>query len=153
MSKKTFELSVGDKAYKIDVETYDGKRARVKVDGKPYEVEVRQPEGDVPKPAQKPKTGQPVAPSAKPATPEPPQVPVRSAPSGGEVTAPMPGLVLEIMVSPGDQVTAGTPLIKIEAMKMENEIPSPVDGTVKTIAVQVGDNVSTDQTLMMIEPQ
>ena len=65
----------------------------------------------------------------------------------------MPGLVLEIMVSPGDQVTAGTPLIKIEAMKMENEIPSPLDGTVKTIAVQVGDNVSTDQTLMMIEPQ
>lgn len=151
MSKKTFELSVGDKAYKVDVESYDGKRARVKVDGKPYEVEIKQTQGTVPEPVQRPAAPQQPTPPAKPAPPEPPQAPVRSAPSGGEVAAPMPGLILEIMVSPGDAVTAGTPLMKIEAMKMENEIPSPVDGTVKTIAVEVGDNVSTDQTLMMIE--
>jgi biotin carboxyl carrier protein len=63
----------------------------------------------------------------------------------------MPGLILDIMVASGDQVVAGTPIIKMEAMKMENEIPSPVNGTVKTIAVKVGDNVSTDETLMVIE--
>jgi biotin carboxyl carrier protein len=63
----------------------------------------------------------------------------------------MPGLILEIMVTPGDQVVAGTPVIKMEAMKMENEIPSPVSGTVKTVAVKVGDNVSTGETLMVIE--
>ena len=63
----------------------------------------------------------------------------------------MPGLILEIMVSAGDQVSAGTPVIKMEAMKMENEIPAPADGTVKTISVSVGDNVATDDTLMLIE--
>jgi biotin carboxyl carrier protein len=63
----------------------------------------------------------------------------------------MPGLILEIMVEAGDQVAAGTPIVKMEAMKMENEIPAPVSGTVKEIMVTVGDNVSTDETLMVIE--
>jgi pyruvate carboxylase subunit B len=63
----------------------------------------------------------------------------------------MPGLILEIMVAVGDQVMAGTPVIKMEAMKMENQIPSPANGTVKEIAVKVGDNVSTDETLIVLE--
>jgi len=83
---------------------------------------------------------QPVTQKATPPGPEPPQVLVRSAPSGGELTAPMPGLILDIMVTTGDQVVAGIPVIKMEAMKME-----------KTIAVKVGDNVSTNETLMVIE--
>jgi biotin carboxyl carrier protein len=62
----------------------------------------------------------------------------------------MPGLILEIMVAVGDQVTAGMPVMKMEAMKMENEIPSPANGTVQSIAVSVGDNVATDATLMVI---
>jgi glutaconyl-CoA decarboxylase len=151
VSKKTFELSVGDKAYKVDVEQFDGKRARVKVDGKPFDVKVKEAESEGRRPLPVPKAPTPATPSAKPATPEPPQVPVRSAPSGGEVIAPMPGLILEIMVSVGDQVSAGTPVIKMEAMKMESEIPATADGTVKTISVNVGDNVATDDTLMLIE--
>ena len=63
----------------------------------------------------------------------------------------MPGLILEIMVAVGDQVMAGTPVMKMEAMKMENQIPSPANGTVKEIAVKVGDNVSTDETLIVLE--
>jgi biotin carboxyl carrier protein len=147
---KTFELSIGDKAYKIDVERFDGKRAIVKVDGKPYEIEVKKGSTAVSKPASV-STPQPVPQKATPAAPEPPQAPVQSAPSGGEIIAPMPGLILDIMVAIGDQVAAGTPVVKMEAMKMENQIPSPVNGTVKTIAVKVGDNVSTDETLMVIE--
>ena len=148
---KKFELSIGDKAYKVDVEKFDGKRALVKVDGKSYEIEVKEAADAVSKRPRVSMPAPPVTQKATPAAPEPPQVPVRSARSEGEVTAPMPGLVLEIMVTTGDQVVAGTPVIKMEAMKMENQIPSPVSGTVKTIAVKVGDNVSTDETLMVIE--
>jgi biotin carboxyl carrier protein len=148
VKKKTFEISVGGKDYKVDVDKFDGKRALVKVDGRPYDVEVKKDVGAAPKPA-------PVSPPSPsqmtPAAPEAPQAPTVSAPSGGEVAAPMPGLILEIMVAVGDQVTAGMPVIKMEAMKMENEIPSPANGTVKTIAVNVGDNVATDETLMVIE--
>ncbi len=150
---KTFELSIGDKAYRVDVEKFDGKRALVKVDGKPYEIEVKKAAHAVPKSPPVSMPARPVTQKATPDAPEPPQVPVRSAPSGGEVTAPMPGLILDIMVTAGDQVVAGTPVVKMEAMKMENEIPSPVSGTVKTIAVKVGDNVSTDETLMVIEEE
>jgi len=144
---KRFEISVGDKAYKIDVEEFDGKRALVKVDGKPYEIEVKNAVS--PAPISTPAQG--VAQTTAPTAPEPPLAPVRSATSSGEVAAPMPGLILDIMVAIGDQVVAGASVIKMEAMKMENEISSPIDGTIKTIAVKVGDNVSTDETLMMIE--
>ena len=96
----------------------------------------------------------PTPPAPRKETPagyEPPPAPTQSAPSGGDVNAPMPGLILDIMVGVGDQVAAGAPVIKMEAMKMENQIPSPVNGTVKSIAVKVGDNVSTDETMMVIE--
>ncbi|MBW2018695.1 MAG: acetyl-CoA carboxylase biotin carboxyl carrier protein subunit [Deltaproteobacteria bacterium] len=148
---KTFELSVGNKAYKVDIEKFDGKRALVRVDGKPYEVDVKKTAGTPSRrsPGSTPPTT--IREKAPPAAPEPPIAPVPSAPSGGEVTAPMPGLILDIMVAAGDHVAAGTPVIKMEAMKMENMIPSPVNGTVKTIAVKVGDNVATDETLMVIE--
>jgi biotin carboxyl carrier protein len=148
---KKFEFSIGDKAYKIDVEKFDGKRAVVRVDGKPYEIEVKKGSSAVSQPASVSTPTQPVPQKATPAGPEPPLAPVQSAPSSGEVTAPMPGLILDIMVAVGDQVVAGTPVIKMEAMKMENQIPSPVNGTVKEIAVKVGDNVSTDETLIVLE--
>ncbi len=148
---KTFELSIGEKTYKVDVEKFDGKRAIVRVDGKPYEIEVKKGSSVVSRPAPLSTPTQPVPEKAIPAGPEPPVAAVPPTASGGEVTAPMPGLILDIMVAIGDQVAAGTPVIKMEAMKMENQIPSPVNGTVKTIAVKVGDNVSTDETLMVIE--
>jgi biotin carboxyl carrier protein len=148
---KTFVISVGDKAYSVNVERFDGKRGLVRVDGKPYEVEVKKGVGEISKPPPVSMPAQPVAQKTAPTAPEVAQVPVRSAASGGEVTAPMPGLILDIMVATGDQVVAGQPVIKMEAMKMENEIPSPVNGTVKTITVKMGDNVSTDATLMVIE--
>jgi biotin carboxyl carrier protein len=148
---KTFEIAVGDKAYKVDIEKFDGKRASVRVDGKPYEVEVRKSIGAEPKRAPVSMPAQPVPETSTAGEPEIPQSPAPFVASGGEVAAPMPGLILDIMVAVGDRVAAGTPVIKMEAMKMENEIPSPCNGTVKSIAVKVGDNVSTDETLMVIE--
>ena len=81
MSRKTFELSVGDKEYKVDIEEFDGKRARVKVDGKSFEVGVKEGEKQVPRPVPAPPT--PAAPKApvKTSPPEPPPLPSRSAPS------------------------------------------------------------------------
>jgi len=146
VSLKTFELSFGDKTYKVDIEKFDGKRALVRVDGKPYEIEVKRAAGAVPKPV-------PASmPDTQKATP-PPQAPAPSATSGGEVIAPLPGLILDIMVAIGDRVAAGQPVIKMEAMKMENEIPAPFSGTVKEIPVKVGDNVSTEETLLVIEQE
>ncbi|MEO0732420.1 MAG: biotin/lipoyl-containing protein [Bacteroidota bacterium] len=68
-----------------------------------------------------------------------------------DVFAPMPGLVLDVMVSPGDAVEAGTPLLILEAMKMENVLKAEGEGTVKAITVGEGDAVDKRQLLIEIE--
>lgn len=65
--------------------------------------------------------------------------------------APMPGLVLDIMVAVGDEVTDGTPLLILEAMKMENVLKAEGDGVVKTISVKKGDAVEKRQLLIELE--
>lgn len=65
-----------------------------------------------------------------------------------EIKAPMPGLVLDIVVAAGDTVKKGDSIIVLEAMKMENIIKSPTDGTVSKIAAKKGDAVEKGQVLI-----
>ncbi|WP_316746990.1 acetyl-CoA carboxylase biotin carboxyl carrier protein subunit [Pedobacter gandavensis] len=65
-----------------------------------------------------------------------------------EIKAPMPGLVLQIMVTEGQEVAKGDSLLVLEAMKMENIIKSPAAGTVKRILVQKGDKVEKNGILI-----
>ena len=69
----------------------------------------------------------------------------------GHVTTSMPGTIIEVLVSNGDKVAAGTPLLITEAMKMETEIQAPVAGTVRAIHVARGDSVNPDETLIEID--
>jgi len=57
------------------------------------------------------------------------------------LAAPMPGLVLKILVQPGSVVKKGAPLIILEAMKMEHTIAAPRDGTIKTVNCKEGEMV------------
>jgi pyruvate carboxylase subunit B len=68
----------------------------------------------------------------------------------GHVTTSMPGTIVEILVITGDLISAGTPLLITEAMKMETEIQSPVAGRVTAIHVTKGDSVNPDETLIEI---
>ena len=65
-----------------------------------------------------------------------------------DIKAPMPGLVLDIKVKPGDEVKKGDQILILEAMKMENILKSPGDGVVKAIRVNVKDNVEKGQVLL-----
>jgi biotin carboxyl carrier protein len=69
----------------------------------------------------------------------------------GEIKAPMPGRVLEVVVSVGAAVTKGDGVLVLEAMKMENVIKSPADGVVKSIAVQNGATVEKGEVLLEFE--
>jgi acetyl-CoA/propionyl-CoA carboxylase, biotin carboxylase, biotin carboxyl carrier protein len=69
----------------------------------------------------------------------------------GDVRAPMPGQVLLVHAAPGDQVTAGDPLVVLESMKMELVLTAPVDGRVAELTVAVGDKVAVDQPLARVE--
>ena len=65
-----------------------------------------------------------------------------------EVKAPMPGMVLNILVGEGSEVKKGDALLVLEAMKMENILKSPCDGTVKRIAALKGTAVEKNQILI-----
>lgn len=94
------------------------------------------------------------APAAAPAAAAAPAV-VQSGPSasivaGNQIKAPLPGTVLSVKVSMGQQVKSGDVLMVVEAMKMENDIVAPADGTVKQILKDKGAVVATGDVLMVI---
>ena len=68
----------------------------------------------------------------------------------GSLVAPMPGVVLEIRVSPGDSVSTGDTLLVLEAMKMENHIKAPHDGTVSEILVSENQQLENGVPLLVI---
>ncbi|MEI6054513.1 MAG: acetyl-CoA carboxylase biotin carboxyl carrier protein subunit [Lentisphaerota bacterium] len=67
------------------------------------------------------------------------------------VNAPLPGLIVEILVKEGQSVKSGDKLLVLEAMKMENTILAPVTGTIDKITVKVGDSVNGKQLMITIK--
>ena len=126
----------------------------VTLNGKNYEVEVEKNTAKItnttaaaaPAAAPAPKAAPAPAPVAAPA-PAPAPAPVTAAPAGGaNVTAPMPGTVLNVVAPVGTAVKAGDVILILEAMKMENDIVAPCDGTVASVAAK-GTSVNTDDVL------
>ena len=68
--------------------------------------------------------------------------------AGGRLTAPMPGKVVAVMASSGQEVKKGEPLVIMEAMKMEHTISAPSDGLVEEVLYQVGDQVADGAPLL-----
>jgi len=125
-----FLLRVGTKQYKIDNVHSQGSLIEFTIDGEWFEVEVKD-EQDLLLDRLGFKTG--------------------SAVGEGVLKAPMPGQILEIMVSEGDQVTEGQPLAILEAMKMENELKAPVSGTISSIHVEEGQSLEKNSPIIEIE--
>ena len=65
-----------------------------------------------------------------------------------ELKAPMPGLIVDIRVVPGQAVLKGDPLLVLEAMKMENILKAPADGTIGSLKINLRDNVQKGQVLV-----
>ncbi len=120
---------------------------RVVVDGTAYTVEVESLGAGAAMPA-------PAAPSAPSAPSAPAPAPAPAAPAapaeGSQVTAPMPGKILNVKVNVGDSVNEGDLVLLLEAMKMENEVFASATGKVVQIPVKSGDSVNTGDVLMVI---
>ena len=67
------------------------------------------------------------------------------------LTSPMPGLVIDIPVQEGDQVSEGDVLVILESMKMQNELIAPRAGKITQIQASVNDNVERKETLLILE--
>ena len=70
----------------------------------------------------------------------------------GAILAPMPGKVIAVDVTEGDQVTAGQRLMVLEAMKMEHALTAPFDGTVTGLEASTGGQVQVEAVLCVVEP-
>jgi 3-methylcrotonyl-CoA carboxylase alpha subunit len=70
---------------------------------------------------------------------------------GGHLMAPMSGLVVAVMVKPGEKVAKGAPLMVLEAMKMEHTIAAPAAGTVKAVNFAAGDRVKEGADLVDLD--
>jgi propionyl-CoA carboxylase alpha chain len=73
-----------------------------------------------------------------------------AAARGGSLVAPMPGLVVRVLAEAGAAVTAGQPLIVLEAMKMEHEVAAPADGIVTELRAAAGQQVEAGQVLAVV---
>jgi biotin carboxyl carrier protein len=68
-----------------------------------------------------------------------------------QITAPMPGKVVRLLVKEGDSVEAGQGLLVVEAMKMQNEIRSPKSGKIEKLFAQEGQPVNAGEVLLWVE--
>ena len=113
------------------------RKFKIRIDGKVFEAEVEE-------------LGEKKAVQATPPAAKTAQAPLPRAGSGNSVVAPMPGKILAIKVSKGQQVAAGDTVLILEAMKMEQEIKSSISGIVSEIPVSVDDTVKKDQPLVIL---
>lgn len=136
------KVLIDSQTYLVEVEDIHARPVIAIVEGERFEVwpeEETLPAGG---PAAVPAISMPAAegPAASAAAP--------AAAGGKDVPAPLPGVIVAILVKPGDKVTRGQELCTLEAMKMKNAIRSSREGTIASVDVSVGDQVSHGQILM-----
>ncbi len=148
MNERKYKLSIGSKDYEAEVKEFTAEFARVVVNGSEYEVKLvdfgRPAEAvpPIPKPAvDRPKTAPLAAKQLKPSL---------MVDDSEGVKAPLPGMIIDVLVKEGDTVKAGQDLILMEAMKMENQVQAPHDGAVKKVYVDKGDSVAEDDLLVAL---
>lgn len=147
MKYKEYKYKINGTVYKVGIGDIDHGKAEVLVNGTPYQVEMEQKTAApvtvaAPKPAAAPRTASGEKVVAAPAP--------KAAGAGKAVVAPLPGTVLDINVTVGQEVKAADTVMVLEAMKMENTIRAGVDGKVLSINVAKGDAVADGATLLTI---
>ena len=145
---KTYKYKIDGAAYDVTINEVQGRRAKVVVNGIPFDVEMQGtqltednlptvdttavPDAPAPAPAE-----QPAAAASAPSASE--------AGKGNPVKAPLPG------VKAGQAVKKGENILVLEAMKMENNITAENDGTVTAVCVNPGDSVLEGTVLLTID--
>ena len=144
MSSKTLKVIVNGKEYQVEIANLADSPVTVTVNGQPYTVNYSVVE-------QAAAAGGAAAPApAMMATPAAAS-PQPAAAGANAVVAPMPGVIVEVLVKPGDQVANGQEVCTLEAMKMKNAIRTARSGVVATVPVSAGQKVAYGQALVTFE--
>jgi biotin carboxyl carrier protein len=139
-----YSVQIEDQTYQVEIKDLRARPILAVVDGvefKIYPQNNRLPTSAarLNSPAEAPKASQPAVTTLPKASP---------VANGETVRAPIPGVILSILVKPGDAVAHGQELCIIEAMKMKNAIRAAHDGVIQEVLVAPGQTVNHGETLM-----
>ncbi|MEJ2051298.1 MAG: biotin/lipoyl-binding protein, partial [Calditrichota bacterium] len=138
---------VNNRPYHVEIKKLGTDTAVVEVEGREYEVGIERKIKRHVEPLEvKPVRKDSATPAAVPSTP----APGPAVAAGDAVVAPLPGLILSILVKTGDTVSAGQTVLKMEAMKMENEIKANKGGKVQEIYIKENEAVLENAPLIKI---
>ncbi|KXB35805.1 putative glutaconyl-CoA decarboxylase subunit gamma [Bacteroidales bacterium KA00251] len=138
--KKEFKYTIDGAEYKVSIKEVEGQEVKLEVNGTSYTAILPEEEKPQPKPIAKPvekPASQPVAPKVV-------------AGNGAGIKAPLPGVIIDVLVKEGDAVQRGQKVAVLEAMKMENAIESDRDGTVVAVKVKKGDSIMEGSDIVII---
>ena len=140
---KEFKYKINGNEYAVKLNKLEEKEAEVEVNGTTYQVELLTEKKETPRPVVKRVTPVVSAPKAS--------APSAGGGSKGGIKAPLPGVILDVVVQVGDVVKRGQKVAVLEAMKMENNITAENDGTVTAVCVNPGDSVLEGTVLLTID--
>jgi biotin carboxyl carrier protein len=140
---KTYKMKINGEKYEAKIKKYKGTFVLVEVNGIDYGVEIDVEDKPKVQLVRSNKTAPSLNGLKKKEKKTQPAVP-------GSVVAPIPGLVLRILIKEGDEVKTGDKILVLEAMKMESEIVSTASGIIKSIKVKEGDTVQEDDVLIEV---
>ncbi len=127
-----YVVRVADKAYEVEIDDIQARPVIARVDGQEFKVTPEEAtRRATPKEAREFKPGD-----------------LSTGISTSELTAPLPGTVIEIFVKPGEYVEMGQVVLVIEAMKMKNSIRSTRAGTIAEVLISAGQTVAHKQVLV-----
>ena len=145
------KVLVNGQAHAVDMQSIDDLNLySLLVDNNSYEAFIEEEGGQFQVLLQ---TGEMYSAQVKGGRPRPTMIKTPFKVPAGEATiqAPMPGLVVDVPVVAGQQITAGEVLVILESMKMENELRAEWNGTIRSVHVRPGDVAGQDQALVTMQ--
>lgn len=145
---KKFTFFINGNRYEVEIGDIDENKAQVSVNGTNYNVEIDR--DIVPSKTPKLVRSKPMLYTEEAVVKPKTDSTEKTVAVKGIIKSPLPGTILDIHVKEGDTVSPGTPLLTLEAMKMENVINSDMEGKITAIKVNKGDNVMEGDILIEI---
>ena len=136
---KEFKFIIDGHKYEVAVEDIEGQQAEVTVNGTKFNVQIEKKEKE------------PAVPVFRRSATAPQAAAPQAAGKSVVVKSPLPGSIVNVLVSVGQSVKRGDTLLTMESMKMENQIKADQDGVVKAVFVEKGANVMQDDKLLELE--
>ena len=142
---KQYKYTINGNKYEVTIGDITDNIATLTVNGEEYKVEMER--------EAEPKKKKPVLGKTAPAAATTPEVSTSGAPANkaNALKAPLPGVITDILVEVGQEVSAGDNVVVLEAMKMANNLQAEKSGKVTAICVKVGQSVMEDEALVVIE--